>query len=886
MKKIYAAALSPLLVFFASCKTRKSTFSSEGAAKGLDAMDVAFLFPSPLMAESNRFHPNKRKEEVEIQNEQIEAVQELKPLENAGYWAPLSQDYGGPVSDALLQQVFAPVKGTSDRGYGKGIFRFDQTIGTPKSGQQVIDMSELDRWRIVAYRFHPCPMEHEQKKQGRGSESCTPEVRLVAQPILGKNPLEAEFASQLPVINTRAGNSTNFNRVSASFLRGYRFGDYGMHVFYRLRDIDEARVLAQQLLELKNSRSGLSNCNTTDVEVGVHPCLESEANQIFSGIFKETQTPFAKELKEIFQSHMHTLHKISVWGSTQNAGPWGFYQGEVENNSLFKWKPITTVQKKSFANIQKENPFDDGFAMQYTRGASINGPQIVQTNGITVQSAVISETNTLRPDPLVGNDNLQFYLLNQLRFEDIGTTFNRSNRNRMDFPSIVDQKYQELKRTAEVKENIVPVGRYVSDLTQIVERIDNPKLNHEFKVDCVSCHMSRSENTFVSSGGKRAGKSSLRFSNREQELESLRLSDTYQSRVKYGSEPIPGVVGFTSSQYQSHRKGRFAEVYMINQFSHYFDMPVVSNRAANEIADSARFANETLLKVKNPGLQKCNQMALRACLLSQEIDRPDFLPYGNGQDKLRTGGYCHQFFCSAEDSGWSFEGEQNSIQDSRAKAWDDFWPSGIVGLFLEGSPAVDLSILAQRLAQNQMKLGEIKSIEQSWTSLGIPVKKSGVEIQATQHLQIRENPISGLDWKFIWEDRSLELDLASGNFPKAKSIKTIQLKGDKSNANGCFEIEVQTVFFNSLGEKSLVELVSGSPESFGHAVGSKVRVCVFDDRKGAGFLTLVWDNGETNGFFPVAGRVRENAEKEFANLALPSFLRREDLLKRLREDFQ
>jgi hypothetical protein len=874
---LLVAHIAILSLFVTGCKTRKSTFSSEGAAKGLDAMDVAFLFPSPLLRESK--YPAKGSEAINNFRDQLRAIEKLKPLEAAGYWAPLAQGQGGPVSDALLEQVFAPIKGTSDRGYGKGIFRFDQTIGTPEEGQFVIDMSALERWRIVAYRFHPCPMEHEQKKQSRGPESCTPEVRLVAQPILGKDPLEAEFASQLPLINTRNGNGTNFNRISM-FMHGYRFGDYGMHVFYRLKSNEEAKLLAQQLLDLKNAR-GERECNTTDVEVGVHPCLEFEANQIYAGSFAGNEKPFARELKEIFGSHMHTLHKISVWGSTQNAGPWGFYQGEVENNSTFKWKPIVTVQKKSFANIQKVNPFDDGFAMQYTRGASINGPVIGGGARGALQASVISDTKTLRPDPLVGNDNLQFYLLNQLRFNDTGTTFTRVRQNRMDDTSTVDLKYRELKSSANLSENIAQVGRYIPDLAQMVERIDNPKLNHEFKVDCVSCHMSRSENTFVSTLDKKAFFGGMSISNRNEVLEKLDKTESYPWQVQLGAEPIAGVVDYTSSRYQKHVRGRFGEVYMLNQFSYYFDMAVVSNRAAHEIADSARFANETLLQLGNPGGQRCNRTALKACLLSDESAGFNPLPYKNEKT-----GRCEKFMCSAEDSQWSFASEQKRVAKNNEKKWEEFLNPGLVGLFVEGSPAVDLKKLAKRLAEKQKASGiVVTEVDRAWTSARLPVAKSGEALQIEESLNIVANPLkAGNEWKIDLRHQTIEK--RPDRYPLAISSKAMTLKGDSTLVDNCYQAQVETLDFKNTWDQTIADRVLGTPESFEHKVGSMVQICLFKVSWNGSFLTLIWDNGQTNAFFEQGIHDRESADKEFAKLTLPAFLSREDVFKRLRAELQ
>jgi hypothetical protein len=669
-------ALLNLICFFGleSCKIRPSQISqpkSDPTRFGVDLMDLSIMYPSPMTTTKIGNDSFKRNND-----EFIRGLEPIESLISANYWPKLVGTGDGFLTDALFNRAISPVLGTYSKEFGPSMFRFDDLYKLGRNYVQqslepenkTLNMTESKRWRIVSFVFNPCPYETHFSQSFDRMQKCTPEIRLVAQPAMGYTLEESWVTNTFPVAAQSAGRSVgvaNPIKVNA----GLSFGDYGMHLFYRLNGSAESAAVADQLYKLKLTKE--KRCKTTGVPMGPHPCLVAEAKELVDGTLKSDQA-FSTLLLKIMRDHTHSLHRISVWGSTQNAGPWGFYFGEIQNGD-FVWKNIPTILPGTFSDSSSNSPFQAGKAMHYTRGSSIT----TRNRAVRSRDILISESKTLRPDPRPKQDSLQHFLLNQFRFADTGSVITDVQPDRLDDPADVQPKYADNPFLFTGIANTKLTGRYLSDLSQMTAKIDNPKINSELNVDCISCHLSKSEGIFARRNYSRTDRSThpvqIESNSDDDESELAKTTDqeAYFWEVQKGYDGPTDLSNFTHELYQSHPRTRFGEVYILNQFSHYFKYPMVSSRSVNESSESARFVNEHFLAKPGPFRDRCNQDALRMCML--------FTPSGDQNlESQRTGmafpysvqelprvQKCKEMACNETFQDWSRNNEVVSTQNTQ-----------------------------------------------------------------------------------------------------------------------------------------------------------------------------------------------------------------------------
>jgi hypothetical protein len=664
------------LILLQSCKIRGfSSVKNETnpADKGVDLMDLSILFPPALSSQVVPYGP------IEQMGESYKtALAPVNQLIDSSYWPKLVSDSDGFLSEQLFQRAISPVLGTYSSEFSPSMFRFSNTFKLVGIDQTYnLNMAESTRWRIVSFRFSPCPYETHFKEIDNRDQKCTPEIRLVAQPILGGTVEEALLAQALPVAMNQVsvGRPMRFGNAKV----GYTFGDYGMHLFFRLDGTAEATELANQLHELKINYDG--SCRTTGEPMGPHPCLLKEASQIIAGKIAPEST-FAANALKIIKLHAKKLHRISIWGSTQNAGPWGFYFGEIVNDD-FVWKNIPTILPNTFSSNDHKNPFQAGKAMHYTRGSSASRSSALGGTRANDASTIISDSKTSRPDPRPKQFSLQRFLLNQLRFLETGLLVPSQGQavNREDRPTDIQPLYSSILDWSDLPKApfIKETGRYISDLIQTTEKIDDPTISSELNVDCISCHLSKSEGIFVRRASPLADQDFSYYALKSLESNPGRLGGEYNKlidtewypwQVKVGYSGPKYLSDFTHKVFQTHRANRFGEVYILNQFSVYFDHPMVSSRVVNESAEAANFVNTRILNKPNPLPISCNKDALKMCLLSgpnpnfDDDGRKKYLvPYSSSPlDRVDS---CKDLMCDKGFADWTHESELQRVEEDQ-----------------------------------------------------------------------------------------------------------------------------------------------------------------------------------------------------------------------------
>jgi hypothetical protein len=316
--------------------------------------------------------------------------------------------------------------------------------------------------------------------------------------------------------------------------------------------------------------------------------------------------------------------------------------------------------------------------MHYTRGSSAGSRDAATKNN----QVIVSDTKTLRPDPRPQQDSLQHFLLNKFRFLSIGVLNSKDNGRvqRLDLP--IDQKitreYQSDPYVFPKRSNdpLKSTGVYHSDLGQLTERIDNPTVNSELNVDCISCHISKSEGVFARRELVRQPYIDHRAiaegvqNQAPTPAERITNGDTYFWQVNKGYNSPRDLSNFTHKVYQAHPKQRFGEVYILNQFSHYFTLPMVSSRSVNESSESARFINQHFLAKPGPFREQCNTDGLKMCLLGadDELGLPYDRMHGTypyTETELSGFAQCKAMMCGEKYENWSREREILNTQQNR-----------------------------------------------------------------------------------------------------------------------------------------------------------------------------------------------------------------------------
>jgi hypothetical protein len=625
------------LLLLNACQSRKSLTNSVDDTPGLDLLDTAILYP-----------PAGGTDEL-IWNRSLFANQDtwdsqeahLNALSDMGFWPQL---FGR--SALMPQKVFDEIilQASGDRTNktpGAGInFELSaySTRATDNKFDVKIDVSSAARWRVTSFRYDPCPYsvahglpaseEDADENQSNTfpatlkTQLCKPEFRLVAQPFIGKTPQETAVGGILPFIRGPAGTRLDAVTHKSS---GWFAADYAMHLFYRL-DAEQSFSVAQALLQLKEQFQ--NTCKTTGVPLQVHPCLIQEAlkpNQYF-------KNTFAKSLLEIYSKYSQNLHKVAIFGSEANASPWMFFVGNVTKPSAkskaepsfalsrikslddFDFSSKRDILSESKSKLDAEEIRNAGLRSVVIREfneeeSQLKAEKLSKRSIFTQRKGVIFNRNTalglrrvrdsynrrILPPPHPSKDSLAMFVMGTVGFQT------------QDEFSLISASGYNLGLT-----NIKPSGNRSEDLIKVISRIENPRINNEFRTDCVSCHMANME-----------GASAHMTDRTDKVFKELQLKklDDPSTPWKFSENLIPktsfeseqGLATFRLAPYALSHRGTREMVYMMNQFSIYRDQPIISKRVLNEASEATSFANKYVLKKTNPWNLTCDMRALEMC---------------------------------------------------------------------------------------------------------------------------------------------------------------------------------------------------------------------------------------------------------------------------------
>jgi hypothetical protein len=329
--------ISSFCLMVYSCKSR--SFSSQNVAeqaeiKNLDPMDISFLYP-PLgtSPDSDVYLPELlHARNTEILNMggdknfmhpvYLNFVNKMQRWSELGGSPAIFNTAEGGNKGLFSHEIYSAIRSGITEGETSyptpDPFKFNFRYLDLDSRRYEVDVLESWRWRLVSWRYDLCPnmlhqfaqLDEEQREElGEKPSICKPEIRIVAQPILGKNLMEEMVGRRLP----DAGKS---EYLANTYLpRGFAFADYALHFFMNVPDPAKVESL---LFDLKKQFN--TACPTTAAHLAIHPCLLKE----LSAFFKSDQAPFASQLLDILKSQMGELKRVASMTSNSNGTPWKF----------------------------------------------------------------------------------------------------------------------------------------------------------------------------------------------------------------------------------------------------------------------------------------------------------------------------------------------------------------------------------------------------------------------------------------------------------------------------------------------------------------------------------------------------------------------------------
>jgi hypothetical protein len=624
---------------------------------GVDLMDLAIMYP-PAGGTDNMSWAKAlfRKQSGFVSDDAL-----LEELSTRGFW-PKALGSQALLPQSVFDDIILQARGNPPAVVGAGVkFEIRALSGTKNWGREkprdeydvLVDMAEPDRWRATSFRYEPCPYsvhhglpateatDHDGDEENQGSlvsgseptkksqslryDLCQPEFRLVIQPFLGKSKIEKKLGATLPFVRVFTGGQSQGEPLSKleHEALGWFATDYAMHLFYRLSP-EESKSMAMDLKRLKTSFGNL--CKTTGVPLQVHPCLISEA----IGAGSQDGIRFAEGLRKIFMPRTNGLHKVAFFGSENNASPWTFFAGNVRADSTGS-KRFVLSRIRALDSFESSARIDGKYSSKEGSKDPIGGDGVAQAARERMES-LAETTSRLSKLTIFGQRKGVFLQRNvALGYAKPEDVFKQrispapiENRDSLAAFVTGTVGFQTQKQYDEVRKydfrrgltNITPSGKREADVLQVTARIENPVLNNEFRVDCVSCHMSNMEASHA------AQKLDVRTLFVNQMLERLQTSVPATNPWEFPIEWTPagqfkkpqGLTAFRMAPSTVSPKGERAMVYMLNQFSFYTDHPVVSARVVNEAAESAEYVNRVYLDVRAPWRHSCDKIALEACL--------------------------------------------------------------------------------------------------------------------------------------------------------------------------------------------------------------------------------------------------------------------------------
>jgi hypothetical protein len=510
------------------------------------------------------------------------------------------------------------------------------------------DMRDVNRWRVVSFRIDPCPYGHRNlneknepilaSQENFPSKICSPEVRLIAQPVIGYTIEESAVGNGLPKVDiqTRINPFNNqlydldyVPRKTSHF--GWYFADYAVHLFYRI-DESALKTLLQKNLEIRRRWADI--CNSGDLPLSVHPCLErsmfslAEKDTLLKALQRrnlgEWRSPLVKETEEKFEAwktidyandfqkalkpELKSPYKAAVMISTNNRDPWQFFLLERKNNDPFLAKKILALntEKKDY---RTKDP-------RFIESLDLGKSQIVP-RGAVLKIDNIRKRDDSRPRFYPPSrpelDSLDFFVRTEV-----------NGQQPVQYPRFfADNSIEKIGLN-----NIQLTGSRKADLNQVVSRINNPHINDEFSVDCATCHLATSEQRNESEFRyPKFPKSQFVLKSQFRDAQSFsELFKNIGPGAKWGNEdPIFGLWNrfeYTSprtsyllppSSLQMNTEQSTDVNFIFNQFSIYRNLVRVSTRVSNEAEMAVNLSNKWFLGIKDPNFKECDNKLLNIC---------------------------------------------------------------------------------------------------------------------------------------------------------------------------------------------------------------------------------------------------------------------------------
>jgi hypothetical protein len=686
--RVWIFATISLVVFTDACKSRgfRSVQSSEPLKQNSPFVpsDLSVIFPSAGLRQGSQLgsmtqdfdaavfgRPATLQQDLEADPAKLEQLLEL------GFWPRLLKDGLASESVAkangfLSQQDFNdlvslvdPAKSGRNKDGGPFILQAQKITPLMPSNSEIkgkqwnvapdksldlitTDVRDPSKWRVVSFRFDPCPygLVHKQNLVKLKPEdlNCRPELRVVAQPMLGTTPDESMLAQALP--NGDVESRTPYDRkplwLRSGMLplqtthQGFFFADYAIHLFFRL-SAEEAQEFVSSLGRVLSRPE--NDCGVQTAQLGVHPCLARQFMSVgdkvsLSNLFLKKDTSgftFDDEFKTEFANHFDSWknidfaksygslvqkmtkepYKAAIFLSSNSADPWIFHLAERNKDKKFELKRIVSLETdRTDAAVGSENMslYKSGKIQIIPRGAAVKGMFNIKDQF----------KQRIFPSTLPHLDSIDMFTRATSGAQMESTYMTLYNRN--------------IKPLG--LENITVTKDRRSDLLQLSNRVLNPFINDEFSTDCASCHLAGAEKSLLGSRGLPVGwqelgdtapKIPVQFQPLiEKHGDEAKLADKnewYRNGLNqlFVSPYLPG--NSVPVEYRSLFDQPTDTTFVFNQFSIYRSKPIIGERVANETEVATFLTNRDYLGLEGGTGLKCDQTWLRACLDAYNYDK-------------------------------------------------------------------------------------------------------------------------------------------------------------------------------------------------------------------------------------------------------------------------
>ncbi len=657
-----------------SCKPRN--FNNSGVknlnqlGSSLDLNDLSVIFPPASGSPTSQgrlsvsgavlgidYRPQEKpKFWFQAKPKELSTVENrLKSLDQKGFWPLLIPASGkGFLTEQELKAIWGDNIGES------GPLTLQAYLGNTKPAgkeQDILRVSVADakRWRITSFRYDPCPYGQKilnddgspkvMSDASKAASLCKPEIRAVAQPVIGFNAKESDMGSKLPLIDieTRLKFDILKSPVAISenpIHSGWYFADFAVHLFYRLTP-EQSELFLKGLSELKKDVAPI--CGTTPT-LTVHPCLlrqflaVADKNELNSAIHMEgedkakistsllegienqwqnwQQLDFANRYNKLILNSINSPYKVAYFSSNSQRDPWMFklYERGSSSNS-----PLELAKQKPLAPDASAEKAQGGVA-DLKKGYSQVVPRGAQLTDKKPWNPSAKERNELevRKNELAATSRRMFPATNP-KFDSLDVFIRTENllQNQEEYVLNIN-KSDDLAGLA----NIQITKNRDKDLVAVASRINNPHLNDEFSADCGSCHIAGKEimhpvgkYSNTDRIGEAMGPSTLAVNLKEAPVKMIWPQTSYKAKntdflplarehVRFGAR----------SNAKNHQNQDSA--FIFNQFSIYLNDVVISPRVYNETDNALAFIRKWHPTIAGPaGNKSFDRSVAQACML-------------------------------------------------------------------------------------------------------------------------------------------------------------------------------------------------------------------------------------------------------------------------------